>query len=162
MTKKIFGAYHSFTLMLVGQRRELCHLRAFGTDGEQVLENALSSTFPAAQHVRCFLHFQDNLQRKLRELGLPSAVAMEIVKDVMGSPGQHQCGLVDAANEDQPDGMLSKFESRWNNLEEPYNSPPCFQAWFLKHCRDIVARYMLWSTRERAGLGSPPSPYLYQ
>jgi len=84
---------------------------------------------------------------------------MEIVKDVMGSPGQHQCGLVDAANEDQPDGMLSKFESRWNNLEEPYNSPPCFQAWFLKHCQDIVAQYMLWSARERAGLGSPPSPY---
>jgi len=91
------------------------------------------------------LHFQDNLQRKLRELGLPSAVAMEIVKDVMGSPGQHQRGLVDAANEDQLDGMQSKFESRRNNLEEPYNSPPCFHAWFLKHCRDIGARYMLRS-----------------
>jgi len=80
---------------------------------------ALSSTFPAAQHLRCFLHFQDNLQRKLRELGLPSAVAMEIVKDVMGSPGQHQRGLVDTANEDQLDGMLSKFESRWNNHTTP-------------------------------------------
>jgi len=55
--QKDFGAYHFFTSTLVGQRRELCHLRAFATDGEQVLENALSSTFPASQHVRCFLHF---------------------------------------------------------------------------------------------------------
>jgi len=44
---------------------------------------------------------------------------MEIVKDVMGSPGQHQRGLVDTANEDQLDGMLSKFESRWNNHTTP-------------------------------------------
>ena len=81
------------------------------------------------------------------------------MKDVMGSPGQHQRGLVNAENEDQLDGMLSKLESRWNNLEEPYNSPPCFHAWFLKHCQDIVARYMLRSAQERVELGSPPSPY---
>jgi len=69
------------------------------------------------------------LERKLRELGLPFAVAMEIVKDVMGSPGQSQHGLVDTVSEDQLDSMLSRFESRWNNLEEPYNSPPCFHVY---------------------------------
>lgn len=42
----------------------------------------------------------------------------------MGSPGQLQCGLVDAADEDQLDGMLSRLSSRWNTLEAPYNSPP--------------------------------------
>jgi len=38
--QKDFGAYHFFTSTLVGQRRELCHLWAFFTDGEQALENA--------------------------------------------------------------------------------------------------------------------------
>ena len=62
---------------------------------------------------------------------------MEIVKDVMGSPGQHQHGLVDAANEDQLDGMLSKFESRWNNLEEP-SLLPCMVPEILPGYRGTV------------------------
>ena len=32
-------------------------------------------------------------------------------------------------------------------------------TWFFKHCRDNVAKYMLQDVREKAGLGSPPSPY---
>ena len=84
---------------------------------------------------------------------------MEIVKDVMGSPGQLQYGLVDAADEDQLDSTLSKFSSRWNTLEEPYNSPPSFHTWFVKHCCCVVAQFMLRSVREKAGLGSPPTPY---
>ena len=77
----------------------------------------------------------------------------------MGSPGQLQYGLIDAANRDQLDSMLSKFSSRWNTLEEPYNSPPFFHSWFVKHCRCVVAQLMLRSVREKAGLGSPPTPY---
>ena len=85
----------------------------------------------------CFLPFRDNFQRKLRELSLPSTVSEEIVKDVMGSPGQHQCGLVHAADEDQLDGLLSRVSSRWNTFEEPYNSLPFFHTWFVTHCYDV-------------------------
>ena len=52
-----FEAHHFFTSTLIGPRRGLSNLRAFGTNGEKALENALASTFPAAQHVRCFLHY---------------------------------------------------------------------------------------------------------
>ena len=76
----------------------------------------------------------------------------------MGCPTQLQLGLVDAGNALKMDGMLKQFESRWNELERPYNSPPSFYAWFLKHCRENVAKYMLQDVREKAGLGSP-SPY---
>ena len=55
--------------------------------------------------------------------------------------------------------MLQQLERRWNELEKPYNSPPFFHAWFQKHCRNCVAKYMLRSVREKAGLGSPPAPY---
>ena len=55
--RKDFAAYHFFASTLIGQRRELCDIRAFGTDGEQALENVLASAFQSAQHVRCFLHF---------------------------------------------------------------------------------------------------------
>lgn len=157
--RKDFATYHFFSSSLVGQRSQLSSLLAFGTDGELALENALAASFPKAQHVRCFLHFRQNIERKLKELNIPKPVVLEIVKDIMGCPTQLQRGLVDADNEMKMDIMLSGFESRWNEFEKPYNSPPLFYNWFMKYCHDKVAKYMLQDVRIKAGLGSPPSPY---
>ena len=109
--------------------------------------------------MRCFLNFRGNLERKLQELGIPRPVSNEIIKDIMGYPSQLQYGLVDAQSTEQLDEMLAKLKGCWSELERPYNSPPFFHKWFLKHCRDNVARYMLRDAREKAGLGSPPAPY---
>ena len=57
------------------------------------------------------------------------------------------------------DSMLTGYQNSWNELESPFNSPPQFHAWFLKNCRDTVARCMLRCVREDAGLGSLPKPY---
>jgi len=80
----------------------------------------------------------------------------------MGSPGQHQRGLVNAANEDQLNGMLSKLESRWNNLEEPYNSPPCFHAG-IKNPYLLLSRVhgLLSQTILPAIFNSTQSMYMY-
>ena len=121
--RKDFTAYHYFLSSLVGQRQKLSSLQAYGTDGELALENALATTFPQAQHVRCFLHFRDNIQRKLRELK-----SCMIVKDIMGCPSQLQLGLVDS---ESVDDLLARFERRWNEFEKPYNSPPFFHSWFV-------------------------------
>ena len=134
-------------------------LQAFGTDGELALENALATSFPNAQHLRCFLHFHQNIEHKLKELNVPKPVALEIIKDIMGSPTQLQRGIVDAEDETKMDAMLLRLKSRWNEFETPYNSPPFFYNWFVKHCHDNVAKFMLQGVRTRAGLGSPPSPY---
>ena len=117
--RKNFSTYHFFASSLVGQRPQLSALKAFGTDGELALENALASTFPCAHHVRCFLHFRGNIERKLDELTIPRAVASEIIKDVMGCPTQLQHGLVDADSADKLDEMLTRFKARWNELEKP-------------------------------------------
>lgn len=157
--RKDFATYHFFSSTLVGQRPQLSSLLAFGTDGELALENALATSFPKAQHVRCFLHFRQNIECKLRELNIPKAVALEIVKDIMGCPTQLQRGLLDAENEEEMDEMLTGFENRWKEFEKQYNSPPFFYIWFMKHCRNNVAKYMIQDVRIKAGLGSPPSPY---
>lgn len=157
--RKDFSTYHFFSSSLVGQRRQLSSLQAFGTDGELALESAFTATFPQAQHVRCFLHFRGNVERKLQELGIPRSVSSEIIKDIMGCPTQLQRGLVDAESPEKLDDMLSGFKRRWNEFEKPYNSPPSFHFWFIRHCRDNVANYMLQDIREKAGLGSPPTPY---
>ena len=103
--------------------------------------------------MRCFLHFRGNIERKLQELGIPQSVSGEIVKDIMGCPTQLQHGLVDTESAEKLDDMLSGFERRWNEFEKPYNTPPSFYLWFLKHCRDNVTSYMLQNVREKAGLG---------
>ena len=55
--KKDFSTYHFFASSLIGQRPQLASLKAFGTDGELALENALSAAFPCAQHLRWFFAF---------------------------------------------------------------------------------------------------------
>ena len=65
---KDFASYHFFSSFLVRQRPQLSSIKAFGTDGELALENALSATFANTQYVRCFLHFKGNVEQKLREL----------------------------------------------------------------------------------------------
>ena len=157
--RKDFSTYHFFSSSLVGQRQQLSSLQAFGTDGELALENAFMATFPRAQHIRCFLHFRGNVERKLQDLGVPRSVLGEIVKDIMGCPTQLQHGLVDAESAEKLDDMLSGLARRWNEFEKPYNSPPSFHSWFIRHCRDNVVNCMLQDVREKAGLGSPPTPY---
>ena len=83
--RKDFATYHFFSSSLVGQRSQLSMVQAFGTDGELALENALATSFPNAQHLRCFLHFRQNIEHKLKELNVPKPVALEIIKDIMGS-----------------------------------------------------------------------------
>ena len=157
--RKDFSTYHFFASSLVSLKPEIANLKAFGTDGEAALEKALSTTFPAAVHVRCFLHFKGNIENKLRELGLPSTVSKEIVCDIMGRASALEHGLVDAKDQDELEVLLGAVKSRWGELEKPYNNPPQFHSWFKNHCQPVVAESMVQDVRQKAGLGSPAEPY---
>ena len=60
-------------------------MKAFGTDGEKALVNAFENAFPNAIHVRCFKHFRDNIEHKLKSLNLESASCEEILADIFGT-----------------------------------------------------------------------------
>ena len=95
--RKQFVNYHYFTSTLVAFRPRLRHLHAFGTDGEQALVQACHSQFSNAIHLRCWLHFKDNLRNKLeRDLHLSKAVAQEFISDIMGKVSSLERGLLDA------------------------------------------------------------------
>lgn len=104
--RKDFSTIIFSTSSLVGQRPQLSSLKVFGTDCEVALENALATTFPCAHHVRCFLHFCSNIERKLDKLAIPRDVASEIMNDVMVCPTQLQRGLIDAESTNKLDKML--------------------------------------------------------
>lgn len=157
--KKDFSAYHFFASSLVGKRPDLTGLRCNGTDGEAALVNAFSTVFPRAIHLRCFLHFRENIKRKLQQLNIAASVIKVYRKDIFGDPSQLEFGLVDAESESELDAMLNSLENVWNDRESSFHSPPEFHSWFMQYGRNVISKSMLRPVREKAGLGSPPEPY---
>lgn len=159
--RKQFSNYQYFTSTLVGLRPSLRNLTAFGTDGEAALVQACSSQFPSAVHLRCWLHFKDNLRNKLeRDLRLPRNVAQEFIADVLGVATTLERGLADAADEDAFAAQLISLREVWDERESQCtNEEPVFYQWFQVHCADTVRETMLRSVRQLAGLGLPPTPF---
>ena len=157
--RKDFSAYHFFASSLVSQRHELHQLQCFGSDGEAALVKAFSTVFSKASHLGCFLHFRENVERKLRELNIPKETAKEFVRDVFGCVASRQRGLVDAKISVELEDMFSSVQQIWNDRERKSSSTPVFHRWFGTYCLDVVKDSMLASVREQAGLGSPPEPF---
>lgn len=67
---KTFQAYYYLTSQLVGLQSRLQSLQAFGTDGEDELIKACKSVFKESISLRCFCHFQQNVERTMKNLGM--------------------------------------------------------------------------------------------
>lgn len=118
----------------------LIGIKALGTDGELALAGAFLHALPNAIHLRCFKHFQDNCESKLRALNLDDVARQEILADIMGveQPGQKQLGLIDAISSSDFDTKLALVEKRWNKLEAEGRRvapgegvKPEFFSWFI-------------------------------
>ena len=115
--------------------------------------------FPIANHLHCLLHYRGNIEKKLHELHFPADITLKFVHDILGNPLHQEEGLVDAHDEDELDAMTASFQDVWNHREEIFHLPPSFHSWFVKNCRNTVAKNMLRPVRENIGLGCPPEPY---
>ena len=156
--RKQFTNYHFLTSTMIGLRPEL---HAYGTDGEIALAQACASQFSLAVHVRCWLHFKENLKRKLEhDMKLPRHVAQEFISDILGNASQLEKGLVDADDEDAFEAQLKSLQEVWDNREhQTTEREPVFFTWFKTHCAGVMKDTMLRKVRQSAGLGDPPSPY---
>ena len=102
----------------VGLKPALCDLKAFGTDGEQALSNALWMVFKEAKHLH-FLHFTED---RLKSLHIQKSQHIEFLCDAFGNPAEFEELLVDADNEN----VLISLQEIWNNHEREFNDPPAF------------------------------------
>lgn len=102
--RKTVQTYLSFFSSLVGDCNDLMDLTAYGTDGEQALEKALEMQFRDAAHLRCFVHFKRNLERKMREIGFSKKVKYLIFSDIFGSRIDHGTHDSDSSLSDE-DGV---------------------------------------------------------
>ncbi len=156
-----FASFNYLASVMIDGNKKLRNLQAFGTDGDTNLSEALGHNFPFALSLRCFIHFERNLHKKLHDLGIPKKVADEFVHDVMGSRhgSTYQEGLVDCITVAEFDQNFARLETVWNAREKPFSgvSAPQFYQYFKQHKADAVRYNMLKGVREAAGLGSPPA-----
>ena len=93
-----FPAFNYFASTLIGLRKELKHVLAFVTDGDQVIVEALSQNFPFAVQLHCFLHVKKNVEQKLKEFGVPTQIMQEFLSVIFGKrvANIYQEGLLDS------------------------------------------------------------------
>ncbi len=157
--RKTFSTYVFFASSLIGLKRELQGVRAFGTDGEEELVKALSHEFSFGLHLSCFIHMKRNIKHELSERGLS---ASSIMKDIFGRQvdSVREDGLVDSSSGEEFREKLEACESSWEAAEK--ECPGCrqgFYNWFVKYKSDILQESMLRNVREEAGLGNPPEEF---
>ena len=170
--RKQFANYHYFTSTLVGFRPEMHQLHVFGTDGEKALVQACNSQFPNAFHLRCWLHFKDNLLNKLeRGLHLPRSVTQEFIADVMGNVStlEHASAKWFTMSQDQRQRVLKRFQSvlplNYSTEGNPHMSDPTSideetsqsqDSGSTSHSSHIIVNDTQSDANLLAGLGIPP------
>lgn len=150
---KTFHTYLSFAATLIGLRRQLVGLRAFGTDEEK----ALADEF----YLTCFNHCRRNIKAQLQNRNYPEADVKEILDDIFGcQKGSVFCeGLVDSATEGEFSQKLETLDSRWDGIQKASGACTGFFDWFVHNKSSPIVTTMLKSVREEAGLGSPPESF---
>ena len=67
-SSKTCEPYFSLASFMLRLKPVLVNLRAFGTDGEKKLFEAISTCFNKANHFLCWIHVKDNISQKLESL----------------------------------------------------------------------------------------------
>ena len=158
-----FSSINYFFSTLVSANKQLHHVLAVGSDGDEAFIQALSHNFPFAQQLRCFYHFEKNIREKLRSLATPSKIIDEFIHDIFGHHHSQTMeeGLVDCVSTADFDSKLDSLETIWNSCEYPYcgKGGLQFYHYFKQYKAPVVKHNMLRCYREAVGLGSPPTPY---
>lgn len=107
-----FASFNYLASVLIDGNKNLRNVKAFGTDGDTNLSDALGHNFPFAIPLRCFIHFERNIREKLRDYGIPAKVADEFVYDIMGKHqgSTYQEGIVDCET-------IKEFNEKFMKLE---------------------------------------------
>ena len=110
-----FTSLYYFAPTLISLNKQLCNILCFGSDGDEVLVEVFSHSFPFAIQLRCFIHFQRNIQEKLHALGIPHQVAEAFLTNILWKwhGSTYTEGLVDCRSEQEFDERLQALEEIW-------------------------------------------------
>ena len=147
--KKDRFTYRTFAGNLVIGNPNLLHVTKIGSDMDSALHNGIGDIFNKADRLICIQHLMERDAEKLNKLGAAHKDKQRILADIYGSKQDKmlQFGLADADNEQD---FVAKFESLmdlWESLV------PYFHAWFGKHRCDLFKTTIIWSAKDRIGIG---------
>ena len=155
-----FAAFNYFASTLIGCKRELAKVMAFGTDDEKHLLKLSYIIFHMLFSLDASFILRGML-KKSYSFGIPSKEADEFIADIFGKRvgNTFQTGLVESISTEEFDEKLLLLKDTWSAREHPYapSSGPRFYHYFSQYQADVVKYCMRKDLREAAGLGSPPA-----
>ena len=157
--RKTFSTYLYFASTLVGLRRDLEKLQAFGTDGEIALVDAFSHEFGYAIHLSCAIHLRRNVKQQLQDRKFPEERRKVTLEEIFGGRRgtAYIEGLIDSKSCSEFDSKLAALKPIWAERElKEDGCTPGFHDWFLQHKAEMLKCSAICPVREKAGLGNPP------
>ena len=150
---KTFSTYLFFASSLVGLRKGLRNVCAFGTDGEEALADAFSHEFTLTVRHTCFIHKRRNIETKLKDNGFSTKCQQQILDDIFGKcrDGTMFEGLVDSIDVEVYNRKVEMLKDTWSKLDADRGK--VFHQWFMKYEYHIIKDTML---EKRLGLAASP------
>ena len=89
--RKDFATFLYFASTLVGLRRDLEKLQAFGTDGKKALIDAFSHEFGFAIYLLCAIHLRRNVKQHMQSCNFPDEHRRQTLDDIFGAKRGSVC-----------------------------------------------------------------------
>ena len=106
-------SYKFFGSSIVSLDDELSNIPAIGSDRNVALREGFSSCFPIATHLCCKGHLEQDIRRKMRDLGISQFHEKLFLQDIFGWEAKKELGLVDAVSRDEFDAVLESLYPVW-------------------------------------------------
>ena len=148
-------AFSYLASSMIRLKPSFAKILAVGCDRERAIKNGPTPHFPCSVFLACKKHFEDDIQRKLTELGLNGKERNQIVADIFGSEVTRERGLIDRKSELDFERDLAELEQVWNDREREarQTSAPEFHSWFVRYQAKDVKEMLLYPVRRDVGLG---------
>ena len=148
-------SFKYFGLSLVSLDDGLSNILAIGSDRDVALRQGISSSFPIASWLYCKGHLEQDIRRKIRELGISLAYEKPFLEDIFGSEEKKELGLVESRDEFDvlleplfPEWTRREMEARQLSNEE---SESQFYLYFLKYVAVDMKNTIIASIRRKVG-----------
>ena len=129
---------------------------AIGSDRDVALRKGFWSCFLIATQLCCKGHLEQDIRRKLRDLGIGQFQKKPFLEDTFGSEAKKELGLVDAVSRDEFDAVLESLYPVWTKRELEARQLTSedrteFYSYFLKYVAEDMQSMMIACVRKKTG-----------